>query len=281
MKETVPKQLARYWRAHPERHRTARRLPGACRSLDRARRPGPGRRQEARPRCGLPVRDGLLLRNPADSATPPSAREAKAPEMQPWTAGQLAAFLRWAEGNSQNAALWTVLAMTGMRRGEALSLRWRDIDFDAATVCVRRSAGIVRIAGQAAEMIEDDTKSSKPRVVDLDPDTTALLRAWRQKAGLAALQLARPDALVFGDIEGAHRNGEHVWRQFKRDIERCRKELGADALPVITVHDLRHTHATLLQRRGVASVATFRPWREDNCARDLEPCSQTAACGAW
>src|SRR5215469_9799410 len=36
------------------------------------------------------VRDGLLLRNPADAATPPSAREAKAPEMRCWTAAQLA-----------------------------------------------------------------------------------------------------------------------------------------------------------------------------------------------
>ena len=72
---------------------------------------------------GQAVRDGLLLRNPADVATPPSAREAKAPKMHPWNAAQLAAFLGWAEGSSQNYALWHTLAMTGMRRGEALALR--------------------------------------------------------------------------------------------------------------------------------------------------------------
>ena len=195
---------------------------------------------------GQAVRDGLLLRNPADAATPPTAREAKAPEMQPWTAGQLAAFLQWAEGKSQHVVLWTVLAMTGMRRGEALSLRWRDIDLDAGTVSIRRSAGIVRIAGEGAEMVEGDTKSSKPRVIDLDPATIALLRAWRSQRGSTALQLARAEALVFGDIEGNHRNGEHVWRQFTRDVARCRKTLGEDALPAIRPHDLRHTHATLL-----------------------------------
>ena len=52
---------------------------------------------------GQAVRDGLLARNPADAATPPTAKEAKAPEMHPWDAGQLAAFLGWAQENSQNS----------------------------------------------------------------------------------------------------------------------------------------------------------------------------------
>ena len=184
---------------------------------------------------GQAVRDGLLMRNPADAATPPTAREAKAPEMTCWS-GRHAA----------DHAVWHVLAYTGMRRGEALSLRWRDIDPDAATVRIRRSAGIVRIAGERAEMIEDDTKSSKPRVVDLDPGTVAVLKAWRKQRGSMALQLARDDALVFGDVEGDHRNGEHVSRQFKRDEARFRRALGEDAPPEIRLHDLRHTHATIL-----------------------------------
>ena len=48
----------------------------------------------------------------------------------------------WSAGHSQRHAAWTLLAMTGMRRGEALALRWRDVDLDAATVSVRRSAGL-------------------------------------------------------------------------------------------------------------------------------------------
>jgi integrase len=195
---------------------------------------------------GQAVRDGLLARNPADAATPPTAREAKAPEMHPWTAGQLAAFLAWAREHSQHYALWYLLANTGMRRGEALSLRWRDIDLEAAVLRVRRSAGMVRTAGEGAEMVEGDTKSGKPRVVDLDAATVAVLRAWRAQRGSAHLSLARDSALVFGDLEGGYRNAEHVSRQFARDTARCRKELGTEALPVIRLHDLRHTHATLL-----------------------------------
>jgi integrase len=192
------------------------------------------------------VRDGMLARNPADAATPPSAREAKPPEMTCWSAAQLATFLAWCAEHSQSHALWHVLANTGMRRGEVLALRWRDLDLEAASVRVRRSAGMVRNAGEGAEVAEGDTKSGKPRVVDLDPSTVTLLRAWRKERGTMALQLARDDALVFGDIEGAHRNPEHVSRQFARDLQRCRQALIADTVPAIRLHDLRHTHATVL-----------------------------------
>ena len=51
---------------------------------------------------------------------------------------------------------------------------------------------------------------------------------------------------MFGDLEGAHRNPEHVSRQFARDVERCQLALGTEAAPPIRLHDLRHTHATLL-----------------------------------
>jgi len=53
-----------------------------------------------------------------------------------------------------------------------------------------------------------------------------------------ALQLAAPGSLVFRDIEGGHRNPEHVSRQFGRDIERCAQ------VPGIRLHDLRDTYAT-------------------------------------
>jgi integrase len=138
-----------------------------------------------------------------------------------------------------------------MRRGEALALRWRDADLDAATLRVRRSAGMIRNAGEGAGVVEGDTKSGKPRLIDLDAPTVAVLRAHRRERGALALQLARDDALVFGDIEGRHRNPEHVSRQFARDVERCCGELGADALPGLRLHDLRHSHATVLLTAGV------------------------------
>jgi integrase len=77
--------------------------------------------------------------------------------MHPWDAGQLATFLGWAEDNAQNYAVWRTRAMTGTRCGELSALRWRDVDLDAATVGIRRSAGMVRTAGEGANVVEGDT----------------------------------------------------------------------------------------------------------------------------
>jgi integrase len=203
-----------------------------------------------------------LGHNPAAAATPPTAKEARAPEMHPWTATQLAAFGDWAREHCDGFAVWHTLAMTGARRGEALALRWRDVDLDAGTVSVRRSAGMVRNAGQGAAVVEGATKSGKPRVIDIDAGTVSVLRTRKRERGALALQLARDNALVFGDVEGQHRNPEHVSRQFARDVARCRAAIGASLLPVIRLHDLRHTHATILQMSGVASAASFGSSRE-------------------
>ncbi|HEY3715125.1 MAG TPA: site-specific integrase [Jatrophihabitantaceae bacterium] len=197
------------------------------------------------------VRDGRLAVNPADKATPPSAKEAAAPEMHPWTDGQLRAFLDWSKAGDEMYVAWLLLAMTGMRRGEALALQWRDIDFDAGTIAVRRSATLVKIKGQGERLVVSAPKSGKPRVIDVDPQTLAALRAHRKTIGTLSLALARDDAPVLGTVDGAVRHPERFSLAFKNRVARARKELGEDALPTIRLHDLRHTHATILLLAGV------------------------------
>ena len=170
--------------------------------------------------------------------------------MHPWTAGQLAAFLAWSAKDSQLHAAWHVLAMTGMRRGELLALRWRDVDLAAATITIRRSAGVVRNKGEGAQLKEGPTKTGKVRVIDIDPGTVALLRTWKKDRGSLALVLARDDALVFGDIEGRHLHPERFSRTFREHLARCARALGDAAPPMIRLHDLRHTHASLLLADG-------------------------------
>jgi integrase len=55
---------------------------------------------------------------------------------------------------------------------------------------------------------------------------------------------------VFSDLEGGHLHPERFWRTWKTTVARCRAGLGEDAPPVITIHELRHTHASLLLSAG-------------------------------
>lgn len=75
--------------------------------------------------------------------------------------------------------------------------------------------------------------------------------------GLAGAGRARDDALMFGDIEGRHLHPERFSRTFRGHLARYRKALGESAPPVIRLHDLRHTHATLLlvDRQPVKTVS--------------------------
>jgi integrase len=189
---------------------------------------------------GKAVKDGQLARNPAELAEPPTANEAKSPEMHPWSTAELSAFLAWSEKNSFLHPAWRLLAYSGMRRGEALALRWRDIDFGKGTVTVRRNATLVRVKGQGAEVVTGPPKTGKPRVVDIDPATMSVLKAHKASRGTAHLALAKDDALVFGDdLAGEVRHPERFSRLFVQTVARCRRELGADALPAIRLHDLR------------------------------------------
>jgi integrase len=172
--------------------------------------------------------------------------------MQAWTAAELGRFLGWADAEDRDLAMgWRLLAATGMRRGEALALRWRDIDLDAGRLAVRRSVGVVKAKGAGAQLIEGPTKTCRARVVDLDSGTVAALRADRATRGLLALDLAPDSALVLSNLDGSHRHPERFSRRITGQIAQARKALGEERLPVVRLHDLRHTHATLLLADGV------------------------------
>ena len=136
-----------------------------------------------------------------------------------------------------DAVAWRVLAFTGGRRGEVLAVRWRDLDMDAGRLSIRRSVGVIKHKGKPAKLVEGPTKSGRERVVDLDAQTVEALRRYRvARAGLS-LQLARDDALIFGDIEGHHQHPDHFSWRFIRQLARCRRQLGENALPAIRLHD--------------------------------------------
>jgi integrase len=135
--------------------------------------------------------------------------------MHAWTAPDLARFLRWAaDHDSDTEMAWRLLAFTGMRRGEPLALRWRDVDLDATRIAVRRSVGVVKDKGQDERLVEGATKAGQSCVVDLDAGTVAALRAYRAVRGSLALNLVRDTALVLGTLDGSHRHPERFSRRF-------------------------------------------------------------------
>jgi len=184
---------------------------------------------------------GILQNNPADRARPPKPRVSSQREMQVWDADQLAKFLTHVSGHDLEAA-FHLAAMTGMRRGEVLGLRWQDIDLGARRPAVRHT-----FVSVAYEIRDSTPKTHQARVVDLDPVTIDHLRhhqtrqeAQGEKWGPGYLE----SDLVFRREDGSPVHPDSFTQAFDAAVRRS-------GLPRIRLHDLRHTHATIALRAGV------------------------------
>ncbi|SFU03336.1 Phage integrase family protein [Geodermatophilus amargosae] len=84
-------------------------------------------------------------------------------------------------------------------------------------------------------------------------DTGIVAALWTSRAARAevTVELVRDSALVLGGIDGRHQRPERSSRRFTTRVTRAGKALGKHLSPVIRLHDLRHTHATLLLADGV------------------------------
>jgi integrase len=132
------------------------------------------------------VRWRRLVVNPASQATPPSAALAKPPEMRVWTGPQVRRFLELCDGDRYRWP-WLFLATTGCRRGEALGLRWSDVDLDRRLASIRQELiPLTKPAGVGREgMIVQRTKAgpanSSPRLAAHLGDPRA--HRWRRRQG--------------------------------------------------------------------------------------------------
>lgn len=196
------------------------------------------------------VEDGKIPTNPARSkaANPPSARAAKAPEMNAWTADELTRFLDWSRAEQDPLLLaWSLLARTGMRRGEALGLRWGDIDLERGQIAIRRSVGVVKTFGEGEQIVTRLPKTGHSRVVPIGASLVADLR--RHKSALATtfdLSATVADAPILRDPT---MNGPHHPERFSREWLRRMRKLPTGLKP-IRLHDLRHTFGSILLADG-------------------------------
>ena len=189
--------------------------------------------------CADAVKWNRLARNPVDAADPPTPRACIANAMRTWSSSELAQFLESARGD-RLFACWRFLAMTGCRRGEALGLRWSDLDL------VRRRATVVQTVVGNRAVSEPKTGHGR-RPIALDDATIAALREHRQAQDEERLTLG--DSYEDNDLVFCRPDGSPMWpRSLTRSFGRL---VAAAGVPQIRLHDLRHTHATLALQAGV------------------------------
>lgn len=168
-----------------------------------------------------------LPHNPLSFVPPPRADQAP-PEPPSAAEVQLVldACRDWPDG-----ARWVLAVCTGLRQGEALGLRWRDVKLAApASVSVRQS--LARIDGE--QVLKAPKSAKSRRTVPLPGRAVTALKAHRE-----AQEVADISGLVFpgrGD-----RDDWADWDDLLSSLE----------LPHYRVHDLRHGYATILLERGV------------------------------
>jgi integrase len=179
----------------------------------------------------------LLARNPADGAVPPKPRRAE-PAIVDGN-GSLA-LLEAAAGSWLHVPI--LLAVTcGMRRGEALALRWEDVNLETGALAVRRS-----LEQTSQGQVFKSPKSGKSRVIRLTKLADTVLRQHQAAQAEIRRQMGGAwenlDLVVCNDL-GAPRSPQALTQAFIL----LRNRAGA----TVTFHGLRHSHATILLSQGV------------------------------
>jgi integrase len=189
----------------------------------------------------IALRDGLVRRNVAAAVKRPTIKRSEARYLTAAEAGRL---LQAATGDRLQPLIVLMLG-SGLRRGEALALHWRDVDLAAGYVRVRYSLGRVN-----RRLVFDDPKTDKSRrFVSLPQPVVEVLR--RHRATQAAERLAAPvwhpwpdhDDLVFPTKVGTPTDPRNALRAIVGIAERAE-------LTGVTIHTLRHSTASALIASG-------------------------------
>lgn len=176
---------------------------------------------------------GLIPFNPVDRVKPPRVTS---PAIVPPSADEARALLAAAE-HSRLKALWWFIAITGCQKGEAVALKWSDIDWEGKVVWIRRTA-----AEEGGLLTVHDTKTAKGRrAVALSTYLLDILREHRERQPLERDLIGpdwNPGELVFPSRRGTMlwpTNVATIFRKLRREVG-CRDD--------IKIHGLRHAMAT-------------------------------------
>lgn len=181
---------------------------------------------------------GLIQKNIVSAAEPPRS-ESK--DINTWNIEQASSFLEHTKGEFFHIA-YVIAIYTGMRKGEILGLRWKDIDMEASRLSIRQTIYRTRVG---LIFQEPKTKSSK-RVVALPDIVIQSLKKQKHEQNKWKIQLGPAfldHDLVVTNYEGKPVDPRNLTRHFTKMIKECE-------LPKIRFHDLRHTHATIMLQLG-------------------------------
>jgi integrase len=144
-----------------------------------------------------------------------------------------------------------LLLSTGLRRGELMALKWSDVDFDSGKLRIERS---VEKTQKGLRIKAPKTKHGW-RTISLPAGAVGVLREHRKKQQEMRLAIGigkmPDDAFVFGTVEGRVRDPDALTLAFRRKL----KQRG---LPPVTLHALRHSHASALIAAGTDPVTVSR-----------------------
>ncbi len=192
-------------------------------------------------------RDGLIASNPARKAERPKVERA---EVEILSEDQVREVLTRLRGRP----LFLVAALgvaTGMRRGELLALRWRDVNLDGAELQVQQS---LEQTNDGLRFKAPKTKRGR-RTISLPAFIVTELRAHRraQTEQRLALGLGRDgeDALVLRQPDGSPLLPDSISSEWRRLVLSLK-------LPKVSLHALRHTHASQLIASGMDVLTISR-----------------------
>lgn len=187
----------------------------------------------------------ILNSNPFDKVIKPKSRQTQR-KGNFLTKEELKEFLKLAQTATLSYffPLVHLMAYTGLRQGEALALKWSDIDFENKKITVNKTA--VWIKGKQT-LQTPKTKNSK-RVISIDPTTLSILKNWKKNQ----IKIYFKNGKHFeGDENFIFTNQWSDWVQIHNFIPYFKRFVTSHALKPITPHGLRHTHASLLFSAGV------------------------------
>ncbi|MEM7678204.1 MAG: site-specific integrase [Myxococcota bacterium] len=166
---------------------------------------------------------------------PGGAKQAKVKqgEIRYWTKCELKAILTSAHSvlRAQHALLFEVLAGTGCRISEALGLQFRDVRSEKVTF---------ERTWSKARQVEPTKSGSSRRTISITTQLVAFIQAERERRG------ARLDDWIFDAGHGTPMDQDNVRRRL------LTKVIAAADVPARTLHEIRHTHATLLLEAGTS-----------------------------